>query len=130
MNTALMHQALAGSLAGQLTFPQVIGILTEAGVESYRVDFITGSDVFYLPDGRTHTEPMPRAFANVAATFSANDLKATIRAAQADAVRYPEFVQRSIAAGVTSYHVYLTGRRAIYFGRKGEIHIEEFPTAS
>jgi uncharacterized protein YbcV (DUF1398 family) len=52
---------------------------------------------------------------------------AAIRGAQADTVRYPEFVKRSTAAGVIGYWAFLTGKRVIYFGRKGEQHIEEFP---
>jgi hypothetical protein len=36
-------------------------------------------------------------------------------------------VKRSTAAGVIGYWALLTGKRVIYFGRKGEQHIEEFP---
>ena len=57
-------------------------------------------------------------------------LVAAIRGAQADTVRYPEFVKRSTAAGVIGYWAFLTGKRVIYFGRKGEQHIEEFPKPS
>jgi hypothetical protein len=32
-----------------------------------------------------------------------------------------------MAAGITAFWVFLTGRKVIYFGRKGEIHVEEFP---
>ena len=52
---------------------------------------------------------------------------AAIRGAQADTVRYPEFVKRCTRAGVIGYWAFLTGKRVIYFGRKGEQHIEEFP---
>jgi len=37
-----------------------------------------------------------------------------------------------MAAGTTAYWVFITGRRVIYFGRKGrkgEFHVEEFPGA-
>jgi len=63
----------------------------------------------------------------VAPDFSAGDLVAAIRGAQADTVRYPEFVRLSTAAGTVGYWAFLTGKRVIYFGRKGEQHIEEFP---
>jgi len=59
--------------------------------------------------------------------FSPSEVVAAIRGAQADAIRYPEFVKRSVAAGVIAYWAFLTGKRVIYFGRKGEFHIEEFP---
>jgi hypothetical protein len=32
-------------------------------------------------------------------------------------------------AGVIVYWAFLTGRKVIYIGRKGELHIEEFPNA-
>ena len=40
--------------------------MAEAGAESYRVDFLTGEDVFYLRDGQTHAEVMPSGKINVA----------------------------------------------------------------
>jgi uncharacterized protein YbcV (DUF1398 family) len=63
----------------------------------------------------------------IAAEFDGAELVAAIRGAQADTVRYPEFVRRSTAAGVIGYWAFLNGKRVIYFGRKGEQHIEEFP---
>jgi hypothetical protein len=57
---------------------------------------------------------------------SAN-LVAAIWGAQADTVRYPEFVKRSSAADVIGHWAFLTGKRVTYFGRKGDQDIEEFP---
>lgn len=127
MDTKAMHEALAGSSEGRLTFPQVIGLLVGAGVESYSVDFVHGDDTFYMPDGRTHVEPVTLPSAPVAEHFSEADVSATIRAAQADTIRYPEIVDRLRKAGVAAYWVFLAGRKVIYFGRKGELHVEEFP---
>jgi uncharacterized protein YbcV (DUF1398 family) len=67
------------------------------------------------------------ALGPIAAEFDNAGLVAAIRGAQADTVRYPEFVKRSTAAGVIGYWAFLTGKKVIYFGRKGEQHIEEFP---
>lgn len=128
METQVMHEALAGSSEGRLTFPQVVGMLTGVGVESYFVDFVHGDDTFYMPDGRTHVEPMTLSKAPIAAEFSPADVSAAIRAAQADTIRYPEIVDRLRMAGVAAYWVFLAGRKVIYFGRRGEFHIEEFPS--
>jgi hypothetical protein len=38
-------------------------------------------------------------------------------------------VKQTIAAGCVGYFVQITGRQVIYFGRKGEMHIERFPPA-
>ena len=85
MKTELMQRALRGSEAGELRFPEVIGILHEADVESYQVDFLRGDDTFYLPDGRTHTEAIH--VGKVAAEFSRDGVVEAIRAAQADRIR-------------------------------------------
>jgi hypothetical protein len=91
------------------------------------VDFAAKQKTHYLADGTTHTVPMILDPGPIAAEFNGAELVAAIRGAQADTVRYPEFVKRSTAAGVIGYWAFLTGKRVIYFGRKGEQHIEEFP---
>lgn len=127
MNTSAMHEVLAESQAGRLTFPEVVRRLLEAGIESYLCDLATGQETFYLGDGKTHVEKMTLPLSPIAEEFSPSGLLAAIRGAQADTIRYPEFVKRSTAAGVIAYWSFLTGRKVIYFGRKGELHIEEFP---
>ena len=127
MNTEAMKQTLEESEAGNMVFPEVVRQLVEAGVESYFADFVSGTHTYYLPDGGTHVEKRTLPLSPVSAIFSKEGITAAIRGAQTDTVRYPEFVKLAAAAGVAAYWVFLTGRRAVYFGRKGEIHIEEFP---
>jgi len=127
MNTDVMRDALRGSERGELVFPRVVGMLIEAGVESYNADLVGHRYTYYMPDGETHIEEGALAVPPVAEEFSADKVVAAIRAAQADMVQYPEFLKLAAAAGVVAYRVFLTGRRAVYFGRKGEIHVEEFP---
>jgi len=127
MNTQEMHEVSVETQQGKLTFPQVVQRLLAAGVESYLVDFAAARKTCYLADGATHTEAMILSLDPIAADFNAAGLVAAIRGAQADTVRYPEFVRQSSAAGVIGYWAFLTGKRVIYFGRKGEQHIEEFP---
>jgi uncharacterized protein YbcV (DUF1398 family) len=129
MNTSVMHEVLAESQAGRLTFPEVVRRLLAAGIESYLCDLATGQETFYLGDGKTHVEKMTLPLSPIAEEFSLSGLIAAIRGAQADTIRYPEFLKRSTAAGVIAYWSFLTGRKVIYFGRKGELHIEEFPRA-
>jgi uncharacterized protein YbcV (DUF1398 family) len=123
---AIQELALA-TQQGKMTFPQVVMGLLKAGVESYFVDFAEKKKTHYLADGSTHTVPMFLDPGPIAAEFSSAALVTAIRGAQADTVRYPEFVKLSAAAGVIGYWAFLTGKRVIYFGRKGEQHIEEFP---
>ncbi len=127
MRTDLMEGALHGSQAGNLKFPEVVGMMIEAGVESYCADYVKREDTFYMPDGQTFVLPMQLPPVPIAGNFSPAALLAAIRGAQRDEVRYPEFLRLSLAAGVVAYRVFVTGRRAVYWGRKGEMHVEEFP---
>ncbi len=127
MSKQAIHELAIATEQGKMTFPQVVKGLLEVGVESYLVDFAAKQKTYYMADGTTHRVPMILEPGPVFAEFNGADLVAAIHGAQADRVRYPEFVQRSTAAGVAGYWAFLTGERVIYFGRKGEQHIEEFP---
>jgi uncharacterized protein YbcV (DUF1398 family) len=127
MSKQAIHEAAIATQQGKMTFPQVVQTLQAAGVESYLVDFEAARKTHYLADGTTVTVPMILEPGSIAPEFDDDALVAAIRGAQADTVRYPEFVKRSTAAGVIGYWAFLTGKRVIYFGRKGEQHIEEFP---
>ncbi len=127
MNTNAIHEVMAQSQSGQLIFPEVVRRLLEAGVESYFIDFAKGEETFYLLDGTTHDERMMLPLNAINEEFSSSGIVSAIRAAQADTIRYPEFVSRATAAGVIGYWAFLTGKKVMYFGRKGEVHVEEFP---
>ncbi len=127
MSKQVIHELVIATQQGKMTFPQVVKGLLEVGVESYIVDFAAKQKTHYLGDETTHTVPMILDPGPIAKDFNSAGLVAAIRGAQADTVRYPEFVKRSTAAGVIGYWAFLTGKRVIYFGRKGEQHIEEFP---
>jgi uncharacterized protein YbcV (DUF1398 family) len=127
MNTNVLQDVMTETQAGQLIFPEVVRRLTQAGVESYFVDFATGSETFYMANGQWHAEKMTLPLSPVASEFSSAGLIEAIRGAQSDTIRYPEFTRRSLDAGVIAYWAFLAGRKVIYFGRKGETHTEEFP---
>lgn len=127
MNTKEMHDVMTETQAGQLIFPEVVRRLSQIGVESYFVDFATGAETLYTTAGETHIEAMTLPVHPIAAEFSKDGIVAAIRGAQADTIRYPAFVELATSAGVIAYWAYLTGRKVVYFGRKGELHIENFP---
>jgi uncharacterized protein YbcV (DUF1398 family) len=127
MSKQVIRELAIATQQGNLTFPQVVKGLLEVGVESYLVDFAAKQKTHYLADGTTYAVPMILDPGPIAAEFNSAGLVAAIRGAQADTVRYPEFVTRSAAAGVIGYWAFLTGKRVTYFGRTGEQHIEEFP---
>lgn len=125
MNTQVIHKVLAQSQTGEMTFPQVVGALLAEGVESYFIDFASGS-IRCMPRA-THAEKRLVKLLEVADEFSADGLLAAIRSAQTDAIRYLEFVRQATAAGTVAYWAFLTGKKVVYFGRKGEMHVEMFP---
>ncbi len=130
MNIEVMRSTLHESEAGRITFGEVVGALLGAGVESYFVDLVRGEDTFYMPNGESHVEVMAAHPTAIAEEFSGAGVVAAIRAAQADEVRYPEFLRRAKLAGTVAYWAFLAGKKVIYFGRKGEFHVEEFPRAA
>ena len=127
MNTHVLHEVSTETQAGRMTFPQVVQKLLAVGVESYEVDFAAKRETFYHADGTTYSEAMTVKIDPIAEEFDGGGLVAAIRGAQADTVRYPEFVRRSTAAGVMGYRAFLTGKKVLYLGRKGEQHVELFP---
>lgn len=122
-----LHLTTTASFDGSLKFPQIIQILMEEGVESYQVDLVQNQKTFYFPTGKAQVEKFDYQGPAIALEFSAEKVVAAIRASQAGKISYPEFLNEILKAGVTQYTVYLQGRRAIYFGRLGDFHVEHFP---
>ncbi len=127
MNKQRMHELAMATQQGEMTFPEVVKGLLEVGVESYQVNLATMQKTHFLSDRATHTVPMILDPGPVAAEFDSDAIVAALSDAQADAIRYPEFVKRVVAAGVIGYWAFLSGKRVLYLGRKGEQYIREFP---
>ncbi len=113
-------------MKGEIAFPEVVGVMMAEGVESYHADLVRQEETFYARNGETHVERMHISPLAIADEFSGESVVSAIRASQAGESKYPEFLDRVTKAGTTNYVVYLDGRRCIYFGRKGEFHVEEF----
>ena len=124
---ALIDEAAQGSSEGRLHFGQVIGLLVQAGVESYGVDYRARRSTYYLPDGDTLDLATPMPAVAIAQDFDAAALRDAIRGAQQGVVMYPQFKQLSRRAGCVGYTVWIAGRHVSYLGRKGETHVERFP---
>ena len=129
MNTARIDEIIQLSLKGEITFPNVVKGLMEQGVESYHVDLIRGENRYYSHSAKVHAIPNHHVHTNAPEVFSADQVIAAIRDSQQGKINYQTFVERIVQAGCVFYIGYLTGRRVIYFGRNGDLHIEHFPTA-
>lgn len=117
------------SHAGDLDFASVVATLAAVGVESYHVDYRVGDSTYYLPSGAAHAVALDLVGPPIAAEFAADAVQDAVRGAQRGEVKYPEFVRRTRAAGCVGYCVWISGRHVVYFGRRGETHVERFPDA-
>lgn len=131
MNTQILEHCVAGSLAGTMSFPENVRLLLEEGVEWYSANLVFGMTTHYAAD-LSHHQIRWTDFETpaIAERFDADAVLAAIRASQAGQIKYREFLRRIAQAGTVYYTVHLQGRRAGYFGRHGEFHIENFPAAT
>ena len=132
MNTQareIAEKCLKGAEEGTMHFPEIVGTLMQNGFEGYTVDFRTGKGTYYLEDGSTLDLPV-RHSGTPAAGFDSEAIGAAIREAQAQGpdYTYAGFCSKVLAAGCAGYMVSFSGRRAMYFGRTAETHVEHFPS--
>lgn len=123
------QQCLDAAEADTMAFPAIVGRLMEAGFESYTVDFRRATATYYLPSGEStelcgHSDDV-----SVDASFDTDALQSAIREAQTlePGYSYKGFCRKAKTAGCAGYLVSFVGRRAVYFGRTGETHVEMFP---
>jgi uncharacterized protein YbcV (DUF1398 family) len=121
-----MHECATGSHAGTLNFPTVVQKLAQVGVAQYHADFMRSETTYYLPNGESHSEPLTIPTLPIAQDFSGDNVASAVKAAQGG-LPYKEFLVHVFEAGCTGYFVYIEGQRVVYFGRKGDMHIEYFP---
>lgn len=116
------------SYEGTIHFGQVVAALSDAGVPAYHADFRARSSTYYLPDDNVHIHPLRVPETPIGEAFDAAAIKAAIGGAQRGEIQYPQFMQLAMAAGCIGYTVWIAGRHVSYFGRRGDMHIEHFPS--
>jgi len=130
MNTKIIAQAAQATLVGNLPFPQIVGMLIEAGVEYYYVDYAGRSKSFYSPDGDKVVTPITyNELPTIMPELDITALKEAIRDSQQNGQKYYDFSIRAMKAGVQGYIAFLRGQRVTYLGRNGDQHTEWFPGA-
>jgi uncharacterized protein YbcV (DUF1398 family) len=123
------ESCLRGAQDNSMTFPQIVGKLIEGGFESYTVDYRRSTATYYRPDGDSIQLPTYSHAVTIAEAFDAGAIKAAVKEAQqlAPGYTYDGFCKKVMSAGCAGYIVSFSGRRALYFGRTAEIHVEHFP---
>jgi len=114
----------------RMSFVEIVKALSEAGVEGYLADFRRAAKTYYLADGDCIDVPAERRAVEPAMAFHPPGVQAAIREAQANGpdYTYKGFCEKVLAAGCVGYIVSIVGRRAVYFGRSAETHVELFPS--
>ncbi len=123
------QRCLDAADADIMTFPEIVVTLPGTGFESYTVDFRRSSATYYLSSGESLVLVIPEDNIAVGESFETGVLQAAIREAQtlAPGYTYEGFRRKAKAAGCAGYIVSFLGRRAVYFGRTAETHVELFP---
>jgi len=123
-----IQQCVHGSLTGEMTFPQIIQQLMELGVERYHADYSRQENTYYLTTGESVVVASPHPTGETGMAFAKDDIASAVRQSQQGEHTYLDFVRKTMSAGCVGYFVQITGRKAIYFGRDGDSHIELFPS--
>jgi uncharacterized protein YbcV (DUF1398 family) len=130
MDTKIILEVSQRTLAGTISFPEVVKNLLSAGVEYYHIDYIQRRKTFYSGTGEVAVAPIDlEGLPVVAADFDAAELKANIRDSQKNGQKFRDFSNRAMNNGVQGYYAFLRGQRVTYFGRNGDQHTEWFPEA-
>lgn len=130
MNTNIINETARKTLAGEISFPQVVSQLLSAGVEYYQVDYAGLKKTFYSAEGDLVVTPINyEGLPPVAVDFSVEGIRADILDSQQHGQKYRDFTRRAMEAGVQGYFAFLRGKRVTYFGRQGDQHTEWFPGA-
>jgi uncharacterized protein YbcV (DUF1398 family) len=128
INALLIGEVARATLAGRISFPEVVRQLIETGVEYFHVDYVGLRKTFYSANGELVVTPINyEGLPLVAAEFDLAALRAAILDSQQHGQTYRDFTKRAMQAGVQGYFAFLRGKRVTYWGRGGDQHTEWFP---
>ncbi|MGW3328098.1 DUF1398 domain-containing protein [Streptomyces virginiae] len=126
VRAALEHAAAVRPEVGG--FPYLAEALRRAGVTRCRMA-VPSNAMLYLTDAgpvAVQGEPLVTGMVDVM-PFDREALVAALRADQAGATTFPEFVQGCWRAGVVRYDVDLGARTCTYYGADGDSYVEAYP---
>ena len=127
MNTHTIEECMKLSFA-DTPFPQVVQRLVGAGVTSYTADLVKLRNTYYGAAAEAYDEALPlKDSPAISWKFDSPGVAATVKSIQRGEIGYAEFLRRIMAAGCSHYEVFISGRKAMYFGRDGEFYTEPFP---
>jgi uncharacterized protein YbcV (DUF1398 family) len=122
------YEAIQTMVKQKMPFPDCVKLLGSLGIERYYVDLIRMEKTYYAVNGdsyiqRFFVEGMPIPGED----FDESKVVESLRIHQRGETDYEEFLRKIVHYGSTNYIVYINGKKALYFGRKGEAYTEKFP---
>ncbi|WP_330234646.1 DUF1398 family protein [Streptomyces sp. NBC_00566] len=109
-------------------FPHLAEVLRQAGVTRCAMTVPSNAMLYVTEQGpvAVQGEPLFTGMTDVP-LFDRAALLAALRADQAGATAFPEFVRGCWQAGVVRYDVDLTARTCTYYGANEESYVETYP---
>lgn len=130
MNTQtqdIIRQCAMAAHEDTMRFPEIVQKLADAGTALYHADFLRAETTYYLTNGESLVVALQLPPEPLAARFDTAGVAAAVQASQQEGIAYVDFLQRALRAGCCGYSVYILGRRVMYLGIEGDVHIEYFP---
>jgi uncharacterized protein YbcV (DUF1398 family) len=131
MKKDAIEAAIVKARQREITYPQFVGLLREAGVRTYHVD-VPSHTLVYRNGEETYTEhghPVAPEDARTPAPFDESGIKAAIAGNQQGKGDYLTFLRQIWASGVTEYDVDL-GERTVTYRGAAEAYMEAIPSPS
>lgn len=128
MNYESIKECTVLSEQEKIPFLEVVSRLNANGIDVYYADLLTLTKTYYSENNAFSIPFEVKAEKIVKEEFSSEKIIQAIRLSQSGKIKYQEFLRLAMEAGVISYFVFIKGRKAIYLGRKGEQHVENFPS--
>ena len=112
-------------------FPHLAEALRLAGVRKNYFDVASGGALYLLGDGSVYQPGVGLHRESVEVPrFDQAALLAAVEADKAGQITFPEFLERSWAAGVVRYEVDTDERTCTYIGVLGEQYVESYPAVT
>lgn len=116
------------SFTSKMPFSSLVTTLEKMGVESYRVDMAEKSTCYHMLNGEVMSESF-HFYGDIAQDFDDGEVRSAIFDIKNNHLEHQEFLKRIMNAGITSYTIFIKGRKIIFYGRNGDSYLENFPPA-
>jgi len=127
MNYEVVKECAALAEQEKIAFPEVVARLDKAEIDFYYTDLLIPNKTFYANNEAFVVPCSFNSKKKVSNVFKADKVVQAIRLCQSMQIKYQEFIKLVKEAGVISYFVFIKGRKMVYFGKRGEQLIENFP---